>query len=229
MIKHIFFDLDRTLWDFEANSHETLLELCISHNLSNKGITDYEAFIKNYKVHNEKLWELYRVDKISQKDLRRERFQRALADYDIEDAGLAERIGEDYVATCPKKNKLFPHTIEVLNCLSVKYKLHIITNGFHNVQHIKLKHSGLSSYFDKIITSEQVGVKKPNPKIFKYALQQANANVKESIMIGDDVEVDVLGAEQIGIQGVFFNPNKTKHNRDIVHEIFCLSELKALL
>ncbi|MBT3612183.1 MAG: noncanonical pyrimidine nucleotidase, YjjG family [Flavobacteriales bacterium] len=227
MIKDIFFDLDRTLWDFEASSHETLLELCISHNLSDKGIADYEAFIKNYKIHNDKLWELYRVDKISQKDLRRERFQRTLADYNIEDVTLAEKIGEDYVATCPKKNKLFPHTIEVLNYLSVKYKLHIITNGFHEVQHIKLKHAGLSSYFDKIITSEQVGVKKPNPKIFKYALQQANA--EECIMIGDDLEVDVLGAEQMGIQGIFFNPNKTKHNTDIVHEIFCLSELKALL
>jgi len=229
MIKHIFFDLDRTLWDFEANSHETLLELCSYHNLADKGIEDYEAFIKSYKAHNETLWDLYRVDKISQKGLRRERFERALVDYNIEDAELAARIGEDYVAICPKKNKLFPHTIDVLKYLSKKYKLHIITNGFHEVQHIKLQHAGLTSYFDKIITSEQVGVKKPNPKIFKYALQEANASAEESIMIGDDLEVDVLGAEQMGIQGIYFNPNKIKHNTDIVHEIFCLIELKALL
>ena len=229
MIKHIFFDLDRTLWDFEKNSHETLLELCVAHNLSAKGIEDYEAFIKNYKVHNEALWDLYRVDKISQKDLRRERFERALADYKVVDAELATKIGEDYISICPKKNKLFPHTIEVLDYLSKKYTLHIITNGFHEVQHIKLQHAGLTPYFDKIITSEQVGVKKPNPKIFNYALQKANTSAEESIMIGDDLEVDVLGAEQMGIQGVYFNPNKIKHNTDIVHEIFCLSELLALL
>jgi len=229
MIKHIFFDLDRTLWDFEANSHQTLLELCIAYDLAEKGISDYEAFIKNYKAHNERLWDLYRVDKISQQDLRRERFQRALADYNINDTELATNIGEDYVAICPKKNKLFPHTIEVLKYLSKKYKLHIITNGFHEVQHIKLQHAGLTSYFNEIITSEQMGVKKPNPKIFNYALQKANTSAEESIMIGDDLEVDVLGAEKVGIQGVFFNPNKIKHNEDIVHEIFCLSELLALL
>ena len=229
MIKHIFFDLDRTLWDFEANSHQTLLELCIAYDLAEKGISDYEAFIKNYKAHNEQLWDLYRVDKISQQDLRRERFQRVLADYNINDTELATNIGEDYVAICPKKNKLFPYTIEVLKYLSKKYKLHIITNGFHEVQHIKLQHAGLTSYFNEIITSEQMGVKKPNPKIFNYALQKANTSAEESIMIGDDLEVDVLGAEKVGIQGVFFNPNKIKHNEDIVHEIFCLSELLALL
>jgi len=228
MIKHIFFDLDRTLWDFEANSHQTLLELCTSHNLSDKGVEDYEAFIKNYKAHNEQLWDLYRVDKISQKDLRRERFERALVDYKIEDTKLAAKIGEDYVAICPKKNKLFPYSIEVLEYLSQKYKLHIITNGFHEVQHIKLKHAGLIPYFDNIITSEQVGAKKPNPKIFNYALKKANTSAEESIMIGDDLEVDVLGAEEMGIQSIFFNPKKVKHNIDIVHEIFCLSELLVL-
>ena len=94
----------------------------------------------------------------------------------------------------------------MLKYLSKKYKLHIITNGFHEVQHIKLQHAGLTSYFNEIITSEQMGVKKPNPKIFNYALQKANTSAEESIMIGDDLEVDVLGAEKVGIQGVFFNP-----------------------
>ena len=159
MVKHIFFDLDRTLWDFEFNSHNTLLEICNKFNLYDKGITDYEEFIKKYKVHNEQLWDLYRVNKISQKDLRRERFQRTLSDYNIIDPILAEKMGEDYIDICPKKNKLFPYTIEVLEYLSEKYNLHIITNGFEKVQHIKLKYSNLEKYFDKIITSEQIGVK----------------------------------------------------------------------
>jgi len=228
MIKHIFFDLDRTLWDFEKNSHETLLELCVAHNLSAKGIEDYEAFIKNYKVHNEALWNLYRVDKISQKDLRRERFQRALADYNIVDPILAEKIGEDYISVCPKKDKLFPYTIEVLEYLSGKYSLHIITNGFEKVQHIKLKYSNLEKYFDKVITSEQVGVKKPNPKIFDFAISEAKTTAEQSIYIGDDLEVDIIGCQNCGIGGVYFNPEKIPHSEKPTFEISCLSQLKDL-
>lgn len=228
MIKHIFFDLDRTLWDFEANSYKCLLELCNTYNLKEKGIKNYEEFIENYKIHNEKLWELYRVDKISQKDLRRERFQRALADYNIKDSLLAEKIGEDYVSQCPKKDKLFPYTIEVLDYLFEKYQLHIITNGFHNTQHIKLKYSNLEKYFDLIITSEQMGVKKPNPKIFEFALEKAKSTPSESIYIGDDLIVDILGCENCGIDGVYFNPEKKIHQEDITYEISCLSQLKEL-
>ena len=141
MIKHIFFDLDRTLWDFETNSHETLLELCNNYNLKKKGILDYEEFINTYKIHNEKLWDLYRVDAISQKDLRRERFQRTLADFGINDFNLSEKIGEDYIIICPRKNKLYPFAMETLDYLKEKYILHIITNGFDKTQHTKLKHA----------------------------------------------------------------------------------------
>jgi len=228
MVKHIFFDLDRTLWDFEFNSHNTLLEICNKFNLSDKGITDYEEFIKKYKDHNEQLWDLYRVNKISQKDLRRERFQRTLSDYNIIDPILAEKIGEDYVDICPKKNKLFPYTIEVLEYLSEKYNLHIITNGFEKVQHLKLKYSNLEKYFDKIITSEQIGVKKPNPKIFEFALSNAKTTEEESIYIGDDLEVDIVGSQSCGIDGVYFNPEKISHQENPVFEISCLSQLKDL-
>mgnify|MGYP000393851695 FL=1 len=149
--KHIFFDLDRTLWDFEHNSHETLLELCKSYNLKEKGVENSLEFIKTYKNHNAKLWDLYRVDKISQKDLRRERFQRTLSDFGINDFDLSEKIGEDYIQVCPRKTKLYPFAIEVLEYLKQKYPLHIITNGFDKTQHIKLEHSGMKQYFDEII------------------------------------------------------------------------------
>jgi len=229
MIKHIFFDLDRTLWDFEANSHETLLELCTSHNLSDKGIEDYEAFIKIYKVHNEQLWDLYRQDKIKKEDLRGKRFRLTLAEYGIDNPELAEEFGQAYIKLCPLKTVLFPFTHQVLKHLSKKYKLHIITNGFEEVQHIKLVSSGLTQYFDLIVTSEQIGVKKPNARIFEFALSQAKAIPEESIMIGDDLSVDILGAEAVGIQGVYFNPNRIAHKEYVVHEIFCLSELISLL
>ena len=214
-INHIFFDLDRTLWDFEINSHSTLEELFSVFNLKEKGIPNTDEFISIYKAHNEKLWGLYRVGKISQKDLRRERFQRALSDFGIIDSVLAEQIGEQYISICPKKNQLFPYSIEVLDYLFGKYKLHIITNGFRKVQHVKLKHANLTKYFDSIITSEQIGVMKPNPKIFNHALDLANATTKNSIMIGDNYEADILGALNIGLDAICFNYHKETIAPDI--------------
>ncbi|OUV75988.1 MAG: noncanonical pyrimidine nucleotidase, YjjG family [Flavobacteriales bacterium TMED123] len=228
MKKHIFFDLDRTLWDFETNSHETLLEICEKYNLTNLGINNYADFIKKYKDINEKLWDLYRDNKITQKDLRRDRFQQTLSQYQITDFQLSEKIGEDYIDICPRKTKLFPYTIEVLDYLQSKYQLHIITNGFHKTQHIKLEHSNLTPYFHQIITSEKVGVKKPNPKIFEFSLSKVNASVEESVYIGDDLEVDVLGCQNCGIDGVYFNPKKIEHQENPKYEISCLSDLKGL-
>ena len=227
--KHTFFDLDRTLWDFEINSHSTLKELFSIFNLKAKGVKKSDDFIRIYKEHNEKLWGLYRVKKISQIDLRRERFQRTLADFGIHDFALAEAIGEQYISICPKKSQLFPHSTEVLEYLSKKYKLHIITNGFHKVQHVKLKYANLTKYFNVIITSEKVGVMKPNPKIFEFALETANAKSSESVYIGDDLEVDILGCQNCGMDGIYFNPKREKHAEKITFEINCLNQLKELL
>ena len=229
MIKHIFLDLDRTLWDFDANSHETLLELCPTYNLSERGIENYEEFIRNYKINNEKLWDLYRVDKISQIDLRKERFNKTLSDYGINNPKLAEKIDKDYMEICPKKNRLYPYTLEVLDYLKEKYTLHIITNGFDKTQHIKLKYSKLKPYFNQIITSEKSGVKKPNPAIFEHALNLANATKDESIYIGDNLVVDILGCQNFGIDGMYFNPNKKEHSEKVTFEISCLSQIKEIL
>ena len=227
-IKHIFFDLDRTLWDFETNSHNTLEELFSTFHLKEKGIPNADKFIQIYKVRNEKLWELYRAGKISQIDLRRERFQRTLAYFGIHDFALSEAIGEQYISICPKKNQLLPSAIEVLEYLSKKYKLHIITNGFHKVQHVKLKYANLTKYFDSIITSEQIGVMKPNPKIFEFALETANAKSSESVYVGDDLKVDIIGCQNCGIDGIYFNPNSEKHTEKVAFEISCLSQLKEI-
>jgi putative hydrolase of the HAD superfamily len=228
-IKHIFFDLDRTLWDFEKNSHTTLLQLISYFNLTDKGVDTPESFIKKYKIHNAKLWDLYREDKIKKEELRSKRFLMALAEYGIKDKDLAEQFGLAYIKQSPLQTNLFPFSHEALSYLQNKYTLHIITNGFEEVQHIKLAASDLKQYFDIVVTSEKAGVKKPNAKIFEFALEQANAKAEQSIMIGDDLAVDVLGAEKVGIQGVYFNPHKQEHKEEVVHEIFCLSELMALL
>ena len=227
--KHIFFDLDRTLWDFDSNSHETLLELCDTYKLNEKGISDYEEFIKIYKAHNAELWTLYRVDKISQKDLRRERFQRTLVDFGVNNFILSENIGEDYIEVCPRKNKLYPYAFEVLDYLKEKYSLHIITNGFDKTQHTKLNHANLTPYFNQIITSEKTGVKKPNPAIFAHALNLAKATKDESIYIGDNLVVDILGCQNFGIDGIYFNPDQKKHKENVAFEISCLSQIKEIL
>ena len=229
MIKHIFFDLDRTLWDFEKNSHTTLLQLISHFNLIEKGIDTPESFIKKYKIHNAKLWDLYREDKINKEELRSKRFLMTLAECGIDDKTLAEQFGLAYIKQSPLQTNLFPFSHEVLSYLRTKYRLHIITNGFEEVQHIKLAASDLKQYFDVVVTSEKAGVKKPNAKIFEFALEQVNAKAEESIMIGDDLAVDVLGAEKVGMQGIYFNPNKEEHKKEVAHEIFCLSELMALL
>jgi putative hydrolase of the HAD superfamily len=226
---NIFFDLDRTLWDFETNSYESLLEICASYDLNKRGVSDYEKFIKIYKIHNSELWDLYSVDKISQKDLRRERFQRSLADFGIIDFQLSEDIGESYIEVCPRKNKLFPFTFAALDYLKEKYILHIITNGFDKTQHIKLKNSNLMQYFNQIITSEKTGFKKPNPKIFEHALELANAKKAQSIYVGDNLVVDILACQNCSIDGIYFNPKKESHSENVKFEISCLSQLMEIL
>ena len=172
---------------------------------------------------------MYSVDKISQKDLRRERFQRTLADFGINDFQLSEDIGEDYIEVCPRKKKLFPFTFEVLDYLKEKYKLHIITNGFDKTQYIKLENSDLMPYFNQIITSEKTGFKKPNPKIFEHALEMANAKKMQSIYVGDNLVVDVLACQDCGIDGVYFNPKKEDHSENVKFEISCLSQIMEIL
>ena len=156
LVKHIF-DLDRTLWDFEKNAFETLVELFQLHELQSIGVSSLEDFINCYKMHNEALWALYREGKVTKEVLRSKRFRLALNEFGIQDDYLAKKLGDQYIQQCPLKTNMFPFTHEVLSYLREKYHLHIITNGFEEVQHVKLEQSKLSPYFEQIITSEQVG------------------------------------------------------------------------
>jgi len=201
-IKHIFFDLDHTLWDFETNSAKTFEKIFRDNNI----LVDTSVFLNYYKPINLEYWRLYRNEKISKEKLRYGRLKDAFdkINYKISD-GLIDKLSDDYIAVLPMFNTLFDGTIEVLDYLKPKYQLHIITNGFSEVQGDKMKNSKIDYYFDKIITSESVGVKKPNPEIFEYALQVANATKKESIMIGDSWEADIMGAKNFGIKPIYCN------------------------
>ena len=170
-IEHLFFDLDRTLWDFETNSYEELTNLYHVHSLHQLGISLPDEFIKVYKKINESCWKKYRLNQLSKEKLRSERFLLTLEYFGIINHKLATKIGNDYVNNSPFRTKLIPFTIELLNALKDHFQLHIITNGFEEVQHIKLRESGLNHYFNKVITSEMAGAKKPDPSIFDYALK----------------------------------------------------------
>ncbi|RPE00140.1 noncanonical pyrimidine nucleotidase, YjjG family [Aureibaculum marinum] len=224
-IKHIFFDLDHTLWDFEANSAQTFQFIFKETNV-NINISD---FLKNYRPINQKYWKLYREERVSKKELRYKRLKETfdLMSYTISDDHI-NHLSSIYIDYLPNYNKLFDGTSEILNYLMPKYKLHIITNGFEEVQTKKLKSSGILHFFDKIVTSESVGVKKPNPKIFNYALGLAEAKAIESIMVGDNFEADILGAKEVGMQTIHFKDKITGDNDGII-SITNLMEIKQYL
>lgn len=226
--KNIYFDLDRTLWDFDNNARETFLEIYQNRNLDSI-FGSFETFYSIYNKHNDRLWKDYREGKIEKSVLRWKRFALTLEELGVSDNKLAQLIGDDYVNISPTKKQLFPYTHETLSYLKNKYKLYIITNGFSEIQSDKLKNCNLDQYFAGIITSEDAGAQKPSPIIFEHALKLANAERNESLMIGDDLETDILGAKNTGIDQVFFNTDNIKHSEEITFEISSLKELIEIL
>lgn len=227
--KHLFWDLDRTIWDFERNFKETFKEIYDKYNLKLKGIKNFEQFVKKYREYNTFLWDLYRNGKIIKEYLSAQRFILTLRYFNINDILLANSIADDYLRLSPLKTNLFPNTIETLDYLKDRYSMHIITNGFEEVQYKKIRISGLSKYFDKIITSEEAGYNKPDKKIFVYSLKKANATAKESLMIGDDMNVDILGAKTVGMDQVYVNYEKLPFQAQVTYEINSMKELAELL
>ncbi len=232
--KHLFFDLDHTLWDFEANSRQTLEELYESMNLQTKGINDFDLFHKNYLVHNDKLWDRYRKGFIKVDELRWKRMWLTMLDFKIADEPLAREMGVIFLDLLPTRKILFPHTIEILDYLSEKnYQLHLITNGFEKTQHSKLINAGLTRYFKEVITSEGSNSLKPHKEIFDYALKKANAKPDESIMLGDSIEVDILGGLNAGIDQVHVNhltkePVPVAENKLPTYTVYSLKELEGI-
>ena len=227
--KHIFFDLDRTLWDFDAAAEVAFERIYEQYNLNSLGIPSAHEFHEVYHPLNERLWELYREDKITKADLNRTRFLKPLEHYGIHDVELADHLSEDYVYWSPRIVRLVPGTMELLEYLKPKYHLHLITNGFKEEQDTKLTLSGMKPYFETLTVSEEVGVKKPNPEIFQYALNKAHATAEESLMIGDEMAVDIDGARAAGIDTVLFNPKGEKIEGERTFEVKDLREIKQIL
>lgn len=228
--KHLFFDLDHTLWDFDANAKATLEQLHIDLRLVDKGVHDFDVFYKNYLQHNEKLWARYRSGNIKQEELRIKRMWLTLLDFQIADEELARQLSELFLQLLPTRTILFPDTKEVLQYFAGNnYQLHLITNGFELTQHSKLKSSGLEHFFKEVITSESSNSLKPKKEIFEYALNKTGATVKESIMIGDSIEVDIAGAMSVGMDQVHVNFNGIEQELKPTYTVTTLKELKNFL
>jgi len=225
---HIFFDLDRTLWDFKKNSAGTLIDILDKFNL-HEFVQSRDAFIEKYNYYNDRLWDYFQQGRIKKYQLRHERFRMLLKDYGVKDRELAGEISRYYLNTSPAKTSLVPHTIKLLEYLAPHYSLYIISNGFYDVQLTKMKNSGISRYFKKLFTSDRIGYSKPDSRIFDYAVKSVNAKKAESLMVGDDVINDIEGARNARIDQIYFNPEGKVSSVNATYEIKELLELKSVL
>ncbi len=228
--KHLFFDLDHTLWDFETNAKLTLKDVYTTHQLYNLGIVNFDDFFTKYSFYNEKLWDRYTKGFIKQEELRWKRIWLTLLDYKIANEVLARQLSGDFLEILPTKTALFSHTLELLDYLKNKgYGMHLITNGFEKVQHAKLKYSKLHNYFTHVITSEGSNSIKPQKEIFEYALAKAKTNTNQSIMIGDNIEADILGATNAGLPTIYVNHLNKNVLPEATHTVFSLQEIMQIL
>lgn len=224
-IKHIFFDLDHTLWDFEKNSELTFKQIFKEQKVD----INFDEFMRVYSPINVDYWKLFREEKISKETLRYKRLKDTFdkLNYKASDTFI-NQTAKDYLAYLPNYNNLIEGAIEILEYLHPKYSLHIITNGFKEIQSKKIKASNITKYFDIIVTSESVGVKKPNLKVFEFALQKAATTAKECVMIGDSYEADIMGAFNAGVLPIHLNSEQKSDTKGIV-SIKSLIELKQYL
>jgi putative hydrolase of the HAD superfamily len=229
MLRHIFFDLDHTIWDFDRNAEETLHELYHTYSLAERGVSCPYTFIETYTRNNHLLWADYHLGKITKEQLRTTRFSTTFIELGLSAENIPKAFEEDYVRICPTKTNLFPDAHETLGYLQNKYSLHLISNGFTESTKLKIETTGLEKYFDTIVISEVLGVNKPDPAIFEFALTAAGATKDESLMVGDSIEADIRGALNFGMEAIYFNPNNKEKPADVLREIHSLGELTQLL
>jgi putative hydrolase of the HAD superfamily len=223
-VTDVFFDLDHTLWDFEKNSGLTFNKIFLELNFP----FSLDVFLKFYNPINHAQWKLYRENKITQEDLRFNRLNKTFEKLNYSASiGLIDNISEKYITYLSTFPHLFEGTLELLEALKNRFRLHIITNGFDKIQQFKIENSGIESFFEFVFTAEKVGFKKPHPEIFIQSLKTVNTTAEASIMIGDSFEADILGALNQGMQAIHFN----SHNEEVHTKcpiVYSLAELKAL-
>lgn len=228
--KTLFFDLDHTLWDFDANAHIALREIYRTYDFASRGMATFELFQENYEHQNLLFWERFRNGHVDREALRWKRLWHTFLDFRIYDKGLAKEASEHYLKLLPYQTTLVDHAEQVLqHCQNRGYELAIITNGFKDTQNLKLKEAGIGHYFEAVVTSEDVQLVKPHPAIFNKALDLMNAKAEESLMIGDCIEADVKGAHNANMDQVFYNPKRGRVDFQPTYNITCLSDLIKML
>lgn len=223
MTEHVFFDLDHTLWDFERNSETCLQEI---HGHSVAGRVSYQAFINTFRVTNKGLWRQLEANTITHDELRKARFRDTLLTLDVpctEEESLA--MNEQFMQLLPVQKHLIEGAIDVLEYLRPKYQLHIISNGYLDIQTRKMTGSGILSYFRHIITSDISGARKPDRKIFDYALRSAGTTAERSVYIGDDEIADKAGSENAGLPFIHFDPSGHAFTPGVIRELTALKNI----
>lgn len=227
--KHLFFDLDHTLWDFDSNAKDTLVDLYAFFDLDKRIAVAFNDFYVKYLYHNEILWDRYHQGLITQDDLKWKRMYKTLLDFKIGDEHLAKELSRKFLEILPTKQGLFPHTFELLDYLiDKKYQLHLITNGFEKTQWSKLSNSGLGKYFTHVITSEVSNSLKPKKEIFDYAMAKAGALPEHSVMIGDNPAADIQGAINAGIDSIFVNHINCSTDLSPTYTVYHLKEIESI-
>lgn len=224
--QHLFFDLDHTLWDYERSAAETLTELHEAFGLANVGIESAVDFVTTFRQVNQRIWALYDHNQITQTDLRFYRFRWVFDALSVGDYTLCDDLNAAFLEKCSRKPHLIPYAKETLDYLYGKYPLHLITNGFEDVQRLKIKSSGIEHYFDEIITSQRANAKKPHPQIFEFALGAVKSQAAHCLMIGDNLDTDIKGAVAAQIDVVYYNPESLPSS---VYSIKHLHELTEVL
>ena len=223
-IRHIFFDLDNTLWDHRKNAELTLKDIFAREKVNEIYNLDFEEFHKEYFTINEDLWAKIRDGKIDKEYLRKHRFYDSFLFFGIDDFELSQKFEHDFLDEILQYNELVSGAFEILEYLSEKYTLHILSNGFKEVTFRKTELSGIKNYFKTITSADEIDIRKPNPKIYQYALDKAKVQKEEAIMIGDDWIADVEGAESFGMKAIFFDV----FNDDFETEILTIKKLEEL-
>lgn len=227
--KHLFFDLDHTLWDHQSNANETLADIYNDFQLYQLSDFNVNQFQDTFHKINHNLWHEYHQGLVDQAYIRNTRFKKVLSALGLEVYDSDTELTEEYLSRCPRKSNLMPHTLEVLEYLKVRYPMTIITNGFAEIQDIKMNSSGLIGYFDLVITSEQTGWLKPDRKIFDFAVRHARVSPAECLMIGDNPATDMEGARMAGIDQIYYDPEDRNQDRESTYRISSLLQLKEIL
>lgn len=227
--KNLFFDLDDTIWAFSHNARNTFEEVYRKYDFD-RYFDSFDHYYSLYQRRNAELWVEYAEGKVTKYELNRQRFFYPLHAVGVEDESLAERFAEDFFAIIPTKSALMPYAKEVLEYLAPKYNLYILSNGFRELQSRKMRSAGVDGYFKKVILSEDIGVLKPWPEIFNFALSATQSELRESLMIGDNWEADIAGARGVGMHQVFYNvAQRTSFPFTPTYSIDSLKELMNLL